>query len=55
MPRGGKREGAGAKLKGSTPMINKTIRFTQEEWDKVKHLSANFKTVSDYIRRKALE
>lgn len=55
MPRGGKREGAGAKLKGSTPMKSKTIRFTDAEWDKVKLLSANYKTVSDYIRFKALE
>ena len=55
MPSGGKREGAGRKpLRGVTG-INKTIRFTPEEWEKVKHLSVNYKTVSDYIRRKALE
>jgi len=54
MPRGGKREGAGAKPRTSSPTIVRGIRMTEEEWDKVKHLAANHKTVSDYIRFKAL-
>ena len=55
MPRGGKREGAGAKPRTSSPTIVKGVRFTEEEWEKVKLLSVNYKTVSDYIRFKALE
>jgi len=54
MPKGGKREGAGAKPRTSSPTIVKGVRFTESEWDKVKLLSANHKTVSDYIRFKAL-
>jgi hypothetical protein len=55
MPRGGKREGAGARLKGSSPMKSKTIRFTDSEWSQIKLKAINDKSVSDYIRKKALE
>ena len=55
MSSGGKREGAGRKpLRGVTG-INKTIRFTQAEWDEIiirSHIMAI--TPSEYIRRKAL-
>ena len=54
MPKGGKRIGAGAKPRADSPTITRSVRFTMDEWDKVKHLSANYKTVSDYIRFKAL-
>ena len=52
MPSGGKREGAGRKpLRGVTG-INKTIRFTPEEWDKIV-VCAVYRnlTPSEYIRR----
>jgi hypothetical protein len=55
MAKGGKREGAGSKPRAGSPAKKRQIRMTDEEWDKVKHLSANYKTVSDYIRFKALE
>jgi len=54
MASGGKREGAGRKPLRGTTGINKTIRFTPEEWEQVKLLSANYKTVSDYIRTRSL-
>lgn len=55
MPSGGKREGAGRKpLRGVTGM-NKTIRFTGSEWEQIKLKAINDKSISDYIRRKALE
>ena len=56
MPRGGKREGAGAKPRTSSPTITRGIRFTQDEWDEIV-IKAYIKdiTPSEYIRRKALE
>ena len=54
MPKGGKRIGAGAKPRAGSPTITRSVRFTGEEWEKVKRLAANYKTVSDYIRFKAL-
>jgi len=55
MPKGGKREGAGAKLQRVTPSFNKSIRFTQAEWDEIV-IQAHIKeiTPSEYVRRKAL-
>jgi hypothetical protein len=56
MPRGGKREGAGAKLRADVKATNRSIKFTDTEWAIVgrKAVLLN-KTISDYIRRKALE
>ena len=56
MPRGGKREGAGAKLKALSPRISKTIRFSTEEWNYIV-VGATLQgvTPSEYIRRRALE
>ena len=54
MPRGGNRLGSGRPEKINTAK-SKTIRFTDSEWETIKHLSANYKTVSDYIRFKALK
>jgi len=54
MPRGGKREGAGAKPRTSSPTIVRGIRFTDAEWELIKLKAINDKSVSDYIRRVAL-
>lgn len=55
MPRGGKREGAGAKPRSDSPADRRSIRFTDAEWkligEKASVLSI---TTSEYIRRKAL-
>jgi hypothetical protein len=55
MPSGGKRDGAGRKpLRGVTG-INKTIRFTPDEWELIQYLSKiNGITPSEYIRQKSL-
>ena len=55
MSSGGKREGAGRKPLRTTTGINKTIRFTQTEWDEIV-IQAYIKeiTPSEYIRRMAL-
>lgn len=55
MPRGGKREGAGAKPRTSSPTTMRGIRFTDEEWEILKIKAVNDKSISDYIRKKALE
>ena len=55
MPKGGKREGAGAKPRTSSPTTMRGIRFTDSEWDQIKLKSINDKSISDYIRRKSLE
>ena len=56
MSKGGIREGAGRKPRTDVKATNRSVRFTDEEWDTVKDKAvlAN-KTVSDYIRVKALE
>ena len=56
MSKGGIREGAGRKPRTDVKATNRTVRFTDDEWDTVKQraFSAN-KTVSDYIRVKVLE
>ena len=55
MPRGGKREGAGAKPRTSSSTIVRGIRFTQEEWNEI-IVGATLQglTPSEYVRRKAL-
>lgn len=55
MPKGGKREGAGSKPRSDSPAKQRQIRFTDSEWDQVKLKAINDKSISDYIRRKALE
>ena len=56
MPRGGKREGAGAKPRTSSPTIVRGIRFSEEEWFFIQYRSKSQGiTPSEYIRRKALE
>ena len=54
MPSGGKREGSGRKLTGSSPAKPRTIRVNNEDWkiiqDKAKAAGLN---VSEYIRIKA--
>ena len=54
--KGGIREGAGRKPRTDVKATNRSVRFTDDEWDTVKNKAviAN-KTVSDYIRAKALE
>ena len=56
MPKGGKREGAGAKPRTSSPTKSRGIRFTKEEWDEIV-IKAYIKeiTPSEYVRRKVLE
>lgn len=55
MPRGGKREGAGAKPRTSSPTIVRGIRFTQEEWNKIIFCAnLNSVTPSEFVRCKAL-
>ena len=55
MPRGGKREGAGAKPRTSSPTIVRGIRFTESEWGEIVIKAyINEITPSEYIRRKAL-
>ena len=56
MSKGGIREGAGRKPRTDIKATNRSVRFTDDEWDTVKNkaVSANI-TVSDYIRVKALE
>jgi hypothetical protein len=55
MPRGGKREGAGAKPRSDSPAPQRTIRFTDAEWELIKQKSdAEGKTISDYIRDRVL-
>jgi len=55
MTRGGKREGAGAKLKALSPRISKTIRFTQAEWNEIiVGATLHGITPSEYVRRKTL-
>lgn len=56
MGRGGKREGSGAHLRAGSLAKNHSIKFTDEEWEKVKQKAKeNITTTSDYIRKKALE
>jgi hypothetical protein len=57
MSRGGKREGAGRPV-GSTieaKRINKSIKFSPEEWAKIEALATERRmSVSAYIRKAAL-
>jgi len=56
MSKGGKREGAGAKPRTSSPTIVRGIRFTQAEWDEIiVGATLHGITPSEYVRRKALE
>jgi len=55
MPRGGKREGAGAKPRTSSPTTMRGIRFTDEEWDQLNLEAKDLEiSTSEYIRRKML-
>jgi uncharacterized protein (DUF1778 family) len=55
MPKGGKREGAGAKPRSSVPAKNRSIKFTDAEWELIKQKAKlSNKTISDYVRDKAL-
>ncbi len=56
MSKGGIREGAGRKPRTDVKATNRSVRFTDDEWETVKYnaVLAN-KTVADYIRGKALE
>ena len=56
MPRGGKREGAGAKPRADSPTITRSVRFTMDEWETIK-TNADYceLTPSEYIRRKVLD
>ena len=49
------REGAGAKPRAGSPAKQRQIRFTDSEWSQIKLKAINDKSISDYIRRKALE
>lgn len=56
MTSGGKRKGAGAKLRASTLSKNHSIKFTDSEWEIIVAKSTNEKlSASEYIRKKALE
>lgn len=56
MSKGGIREGAGRKPRTGVKATNRSVRFTDDEWDTVKNKAASVnKTVSDYIRVKVLE
>jgi len=56
MPKGGKREGAGRKPLRSTTGINKTIRFTEAEWNEITVAALLCgMTPSQYVRTKALQ
>ena len=56
MSKGGKREGAGAKPRSDVPAKNRSIKFTDEEWEKIQILAKlNSLTKSEYVRRKALD
>lgn len=53
MPKGGKREGAGAKPRTSSPTTVRGIRFTIDEWSTiVERAYLRSITPSEYIRRK---
>ena len=59
MSKGGKREGAGAKPRTSSPTTMRGVRFNDEEWDFIaqkffESTDDKIKTISDYIRFKAL-
>ena len=52
MPRGGKREGAGAKPRASSSTIVRGVRFTIDEWSTiVERAYLRGITPSEYIRR----
>lgn len=56
MPRGGKREGAGRKLIGSSPAIARTIRVNNEQWQAIKDKAKQAGlTTTEYIISKALQ
>lgn len=56
MPRGGKREGAGAPLRAGSVAKNHSIKFTDDEWEEIKTKASSQKlTASDYVRKMALE
>ena len=52
MTSGGKRKGAGAKLRGSTVSKNHSIKFTDEEWKEMLiFASLNRINISQFIRK----
>ena len=56
MPKGGKREGAGVKPRSDEVSRNRSIKTTDSEWETIRKLAEQSnQTISDYIRRKALE
>lgn len=55
MPKGGKREGAGRPLKGSSPAIARTIRVNNEDWQLIQQLAKNAGlSVTQYIIKSAI-
>jgi hypothetical protein len=51
MVRGGKREGAGAKLRAGSLRKNHSIKFTDAEWTILQEKAKSVEmTVSDYVR-----
>ena len=56
MAKGGARKGAGAKPRSDVPAKNRSIKFTDDEWEIIKILAElNNLTKSEYVRRKALD
>jgi len=54
MTKGGKRPGAGAKLRSDEVSQNRSIKFTDTEWETIRQLAtAAGQTISEYIRTKA--
>lgn len=55
MTRGGKREGAGRKLSGSSPAIARTIRVNNEDWQLIQQLANTAGlSVTQYIIKSAI-
>jgi len=56
MNKGGKREGAGPKPRAGVNAKNRSIKFTDTEWEEVKKKAKSVDlTASDYVRKKTLE
>jgi len=55
MAKGGKREGAGPKPRAGVKAKNRSVKFTDAEWEVVKEKArVESLTASDYIRKKVL-
>ena len=54
MPKGGKRANAGVKPRAGETSHNHSIKFTDTEWEELRTLSTSEKSISDYVRKKAL-